>query len=52
VEKRKRTVGLVDYDDWLSLLRDALTDDSSGTVACERMARPCVPRRRPINSAA
>jgi exodeoxyribonuclease V beta subunit len=38
VERRKRTVGLVDYDDWLSLLRDALTDDSSGTVACERVS--------------
>ncbi|MGY1839116.1 MULTISPECIES: UvrD-helicase domain-containing protein [unclassified Modestobacter] len=38
VEKRKRTVGLVDYDDWPSLLRDALADDSSGTVACERVA--------------
>ncbi|MCZ2813163.1 UvrD-helicase domain-containing protein [Modestobacter sp. VKM Ac-2979] len=38
VEKRKRTVGLVDYDDWLSLLRDALTNDFSGTGACERVA--------------
>jgi exodeoxyribonuclease V beta subunit len=38
VERRKRTVGLVDYDDWLSLLRDALTDESAGAVACERVA--------------
>ena len=38
VEKRKRQVGLVDYDDWLSLLRDALTDDASGAVACARVA--------------
>jgi exodeoxyribonuclease V beta subunit len=38
VERRKRQVGLVDYDDWLSLLRDALADDSSGAVACDRVA--------------
>ncbi|UOY03698.1 UvrD-helicase domain-containing protein [Blastococcus sp. PRF04-17] len=38
VERRKRAVGLVDYEDWLSLLRDALTDDTSGPVACERVA--------------
>jgi exodeoxyribonuclease V beta subunit len=38
VEQRKRRLGLVDYDDWLSLLRDALTDDASGAVACERVA--------------
>ena len=38
VERRKRHLGLVDYDDWLSLLRDALADDASGAVACERVA--------------
>ncbi len=38
VERRKRLTGLVDYDDWLSLLRDALADPSSGTVACDRVA--------------
>ncbi|MDK3258131.1 UvrD-helicase domain-containing protein [Blastococcus capsensis] len=38
VERRKRLAGLVDYDDWLSLLRDALADPASGAVACERVA--------------
>lgn len=38
VERRKRLLGLVDYDDWLSLLRDAVADASSGAVACERIA--------------
>jgi exodeoxyribonuclease V beta subunit len=38
VERRKRHLGLVDYDDWLSLLRDALADPSSGPVACDRVA--------------
>ncbi|TYP86905.1 UvrD-helicase domain-containing protein [Blastococcus xanthinilyticus] len=38
VERRKRRVGLVDYDDWLSLLRDALADPAGGAVACERVA--------------
>ena len=38
VERRKRQIGLVDYDDWLSLLRDALTDESSGAVACDRVS--------------
>ncbi len=38
VERRKRRLGLVDYDDWLSLLRDALADPVSGAVACDRVA--------------
>ncbi|RBY94459.1 hypothetical protein DQ244_03870 [Blastococcus sp. TBT05-19] len=38
VERRKRLAGLVDYDDWLSLLRDALADPAAGAVACERIA--------------
>jgi exodeoxyribonuclease V beta subunit len=38
VERRKRAVGLVDYEDWLSLLRDALTDPASGGVACDRVS--------------
>ena len=38
VERRKRRLGLVDYDDWLSLLRDALTDPTSGAVACDRVS--------------
>jgi exodeoxyribonuclease V beta subunit len=38
VERRKRHLGLVDYDDWLSLLRDALTDPASGAVACDRVS--------------
>ncbi|GAB3344644.1 UvrD-helicase domain-containing protein [Modestobacter lapidis] len=37
VERRKRRLGLVDYDDWLSLLRDALADPASGAVACDRV---------------
>ncbi|MCW2675009.1 MAG: exodeoxyribonuclease beta subunit [Modestobacter sp.] len=37
VERRKRRLGLVDYDDWLSLLRDALTDPVHGAVACDRV---------------
>ncbi|SOC46684.1 exodeoxyribonuclease V beta subunit [Blastococcus aggregatus] len=38
VERRKRLLGLVDYDDWLSLLRDALADPASGPVACDRIS--------------
>ncbi|HEV7725832.1 MAG TPA: UvrD-helicase domain-containing protein [Modestobacter sp.] len=38
VERRKRRLGLVDYDDWLSLLRDALADPVHGAVACERVS--------------
>ena len=38
MERRKRLLGLVDYDDWLSLLRDALADPASGPVACDRIA--------------
>ena len=38
VEIRKRRTGLVDYDDWLSLLRDALADPTSGAVACDRVS--------------
>ncbi len=38
VERRKRRIGLVDYDDWLTLLRDALADPSSGAVACDRIS--------------
>jgi exodeoxyribonuclease V beta subunit len=38
VERRKRLTGLVDYDDWLSLLRDALADPASGAVARERVS--------------
>jgi len=37
VERRKRRLGLVDYDDWLALLRDALTDPVTGPVACARV---------------
>jgi exodeoxyribonuclease V beta subunit len=37
VERRKRALALVDYDDWLSLLRDALADPVQGAVACERV---------------
>ena len=37
VEARKRRLGLVDYDDWLTLLRDALLDEVSGAVACARV---------------
>jgi exodeoxyribonuclease V beta subunit len=37
VERRKRRLGLVDYDDWLSLLRDALADPVHGAVACDRV---------------
>ncbi|QNG38868.1 AAA family ATPase [Geodermatophilaceae bacterium NBWT11] len=37
VERRKRRLGLVDYDDWLSLLRDALAHPEHGPVACERV---------------
>jgi exodeoxyribonuclease V beta subunit len=38
VERRKRQLGLVDYDDWLSLLRDALANPDSGPVACDRVS--------------
>ncbi len=38
VERRKRLLGLVDYDDWLSLLRDAVADPASGPVACDRIS--------------
>jgi exodeoxyribonuclease V beta subunit len=38
VERRKRRLGLVDYDDWLSLLRDALADPVHGAVACDRVS--------------
>ncbi len=38
VERRKRALGLVDYEDWLSLLRDALADPASGDVACDRVS--------------
>ncbi|MEI4279297.1 UvrD-helicase domain-containing protein [Klenkia terrae] len=37
VERRKRRLGLVDYDDWLTLLRDALADPDHGPVACRRV---------------
>ena len=37
VEARKRRLGLVDYDDWLVLLRDALADPVHGAAACERV---------------
>ncbi|SCX55074.1 exodeoxyribonuclease V beta subunit [Klenkia marina] len=37
VERRKRRLGLVDHDDWLSLLRDALADPEHGEVACARV---------------
>ncbi len=37
VEARKRRLGLVDYDDWLTLLRDALADPEHGDVACGRV---------------
>ena len=37
VEVRKRRLGLVDYDDWLVLLRDALADPANGAVACARV---------------
>ncbi|HUZ84577.1 MAG TPA: UvrD-helicase domain-containing protein, partial [Gaiellales bacterium] len=37
VEARKRRLGLVDYDDWLILLRDALGDPARGAAACERV---------------
>ncbi len=37
VERRKRRLGLVDYDDWLTLLRDALADPEQGQVARERV---------------
>jgi exodeoxyribonuclease V beta subunit len=38
VEARKRRLGLVDYDDWLSLLRDALVDPATGPVAGDRVS--------------
>ncbi len=37
VERRKRRLGLVDHDDWLTLLRDALADPEHGAVACGRV---------------
>jgi exodeoxyribonuclease V beta subunit len=37
VQNRKRQLALVDYDDWLVLLRDALADPVHGPVACERV---------------
>ncbi|MGY1829063.1 UvrD-helicase domain-containing protein [Geodermatophilus sp. SYSU D01180] len=39
VEVRKRRLGLVDYDDWLVRLRDALTHAEHGAVACARIRR-------------
>ena len=37
VERRKRTRHLLDYDDLLSRLRDALEDDERGPAACARI---------------
>ncbi len=37
VEARKRRLGLVDHDDWLVLLRQALQDSEHGAVARERV---------------
>ncbi|KQS65942.1 hypothetical protein ASG41_14875 [Modestobacter sp. Leaf380] len=37
VERRKRRLGLVDHDDWLTLLRDALADPQHGPMACRRV---------------
>ncbi len=37
VERRKRQRGLVDYDDWLVLLRNALADPVQGEVAQQRV---------------
>jgi len=37
VARRKRLRGLVDYDDWLTQLRDALTDPVTGAVARHRV---------------
>ncbi|UZJ26220.1 UvrD-helicase domain-containing protein [Rhodococcus antarcticus] len=37
VAARKRARGLVDHDDWLTQLRDALTDPVTGPVACQRV---------------
>jgi exodeoxyribonuclease V beta subunit len=37
VQARKRNLALVDYDDWLVLLRDALADPVHGPVACQRV---------------
>jgi len=37
VQARKRKLALVDYDDWLVLLRDALADPIHGPVACQRV---------------
>ncbi len=37
VEARKRRLGLVDHDDWLVLLRDALADPVQGPAACARV---------------
>jgi exodeoxyribonuclease V beta subunit len=37
VQARKRQLALVDYDDWLVLLRDALADPVHGVIACHRV---------------
>jgi len=37
VQARKRQLSLVDYDDWLVLLRDALADPVHGPAACQRV---------------
>ncbi|MDP9219862.1 MAG: UvrD-helicase domain-containing protein, partial [Actinomycetota bacterium] len=37
VERRKRIRRLIDYDDLLTRLRDALTDPVRGAAACERL---------------
>lgn len=37
VQARKRRLALVDYDDWLVLLRDALADPVHGPIACQRV---------------
>ena len=44
VERRKRARRLLDYDDLLTRLRDALADAERGAAACARHARP-LPRR-------
>ncbi len=37
VERRKRAMGVRDFDDLLVMLRDTLTDPTSGAAACERI---------------
>ncbi len=37
VARRKQVLGLIDYDDWLVLLRDALADPARGPVAAGRI---------------